>query len=107
MRVLAGICSSTKAVSAFAVPQKVADAEGYAAKNLVDNMLWLGHTRAAVRSDNELVILKLVSTAVNLLKLNGLDVTFQGPAEYDPQSNGAAQTAVRFVKGQVTGVCLV
>ena len=39
IRVLAGICSSTKTVFAFAVPQKGADAEGYAAKNLVDNIL--------------------------------------------------------------------
>ena len=101
IRVLAGICSSTKAVFAFAVPQKGADAEGYAAKNLVDNILWLGHARAGVRSDNEPAILKLVNTAVNVLKLNGMDVTVEGSAEYDPQSNGAAESAVRLVKGQV------
>ena len=51
------------------------------------------HARAAVRSDNEPAILKLVN--------NGMDVTVEGSAEYDPQSNGAAETAVRFVKGQV------
>ena len=75
VRVLAGMCSSTKAVSASAVPQKGADAEGYAAKNLVDNILWLGHMHAGVRSDYESAILKLVNTAVNALKPNGMDVT--------------------------------
>ena len=87
---LAGICSATKVVFAFAVPQKGADAEGYAAKNFVDNILWLGHTRVAVRSDNEPAILKLVNTAVNLLKLHGMDVIVEGSIEYDSQSNGAA-----------------
>ena len=100
-RVLAGICSATKAVFAFAVPQKGADAEGYAVKNLVENVLWLGHSRVAVRSDNEPAIIKLVNTAVNLLKLNGLDITVEGSIEYDPQSNGAAESAVRLIKGQV------
>ncbi len=47
-RVLAGICSATKVVFAFAVPQKGADAEGHAVKNLVENVLWLGHSRVAV-----------------------------------------------------------
>ena len=102
--VLAGICSSTKAVSAFAVPQKGADADGYVAKSFVDNLWWLGHARAAVWSDNDPAILKLVNTAVRLLKLRGMDVTVEGSAEYDPQSNGAAQTAVRLVKGQARGL---
>ena len=53
VRVLAGICSSTTSVFAFAVSQKGADAEGLAAKNFVDNILWIGHARAALRSDNE------------------------------------------------------
>ena len=42
-----------------------------------------------------------MSTAVNLLKFNGMDATVEGSAEYDPQLNGAAETAVRLVKGQV------
>ena len=88
VRVLAGICSSTEAFFVFAVPQKGVDAEGYAAKSFVDIILWLGHARAAVRSDNEPAVLKLVKIAVNLLKLSGMDVTVEGSAEYDPQSNG-------------------
>ena len=74
---------------------------GYAVKNLVENVLWLGHARVAVRSDNEPAIIKLVNTAFNLLKLSGLDVTGEGSIEYDPQSNGAAESAVRVIKGQV------
>ena len=95
---LADISSLTKA---FAVPQKGVDAEGTAVKNLLDNILWLGHARAAVQSDNEPVILKLLNTMVNLLKLSGVNVTVEGSAEYDPQSNEAAETAVCLGKGQV------
>ena len=53
VRVLAGMCSLTTAISAFAVPQKGADAEGYAARSLVEDISWLGHARVAVQSDNE------------------------------------------------------
>jgi hypothetical protein len=60
-----------------------------------------GPLTCSVRSDNEPAIIKLVNTAVNLLKLNGLDITVEGSIEYDPQSNGAAESAVRLIKGQV------
>ena len=83
-RVLAGICSLTKAAFAFALLHKGVDAEEYAAQRFVDNILWLGHARAAFRSDNEPAILNFVNTAANLLKLSGVSVTVEGSAEYDP-----------------------
>ena len=67
--VLAGSCSSTKALFAFAVPRKGDDSEGYAAKSLADCISWLGHSRVAIRSDNEPAIVKLVASATNLLQL--------------------------------------
>ena len=69
IRVLAGRCSATKALMAIAVPRKGADAEGYAAKTLSENINWLGHSRIGIRSDNEPAMLQLVSSATNLLRL--------------------------------------
>ena len=85
-RVLAGMCSASKVVFAFAVPQKGADADGYAAKSLSENVSWLGHARLAIRSDNEPAIVKLIAMAVNALKLTGVDVTVEGclPTTHKP-----------------------
>ena len=97
--VLAGMCSATKALFAFAVPRKGDDADGFAAKSLFDNISWLGHSRIAIRSDNEPAIVRLVAAAANLLRLSGVDVTIEGSVPYDPQTNGAAESAVKRVKG--------
>ena len=66
IRVLAGICSTTNTLIAIAVPRKGADAEGYAATTLSDNIRGLGHAKVGIRSDNEPAMLQLVSAATNL-----------------------------------------
>ena len=99
LRGLAGICSSTKTPFAHAVPQKGDDSNGYAAKCVADSIAWMGHARVGIRSDNEPAIVSLVAAAANILKLSGVDVTCEGSVPYDPQSNGAAESAVRLVKG--------
>ena len=53
LRVLAGVCSSTKVLFAHAVPQKGDDSNGNAAKCLVDSIAWMGHSKVTIRSDNE------------------------------------------------------
>ena len=68
LRVLAGICSSTKVLFAHAVPQKGDDSNGYAAKCFADSVSWMGHARVGIRSDNEPAMISLVAAATNLLK---------------------------------------
>ena len=75
LRVLAGRCSNTKTLFAYAVPQKGDDAHGYAAKCLSESIAWMGHARVAIRSDNEPAIVALVLSAANILKAGGVDVT--------------------------------
>ena len=101
LRVLAGVCSSTKVLFAHAVPQKGDDSNGYAAKCLADSIAWMGHSKVTIRSDNEPAMITLVAAATNILKLGGVDVTVEGSIPYDPQSNGAAESAVRLVKGSL------
>ena len=52
-----------------------------------------------IRSDNEPAIVQLVAAAANLLKLEGVDVVCEGSIPYEPQFNGAAESAVRLMKG--------
>ena len=47
------MCSATQALFAFAVPKKGADSDGYAARSLAGNVSRLGHSRVALRGDNE------------------------------------------------------
>ena len=65
-----------------------------------------GHSRVALRSDNEAAIVQLVASATNRLKLEGVDVTVEGSVPYDPQSNGAAGSRVKRVKGRVRALQL-
>ena len=62
-------------------------------------IVWLGHSRVTIRSDNEPAIVQLVAATANLLKLEGVDVVCEGSIPYDPQSNRAAESAVRLMKG--------
>ena len=91
---------------AIAVPRKGADAEGYAAKTLSENISWLGHAKIGIRSDNEPAMFQLVSSATNLLRLGGMNVTNEGSPPYDAQANGAAESSVRLIKGQLRAIQL-
>ena len=64
------------------------------------NVLWLGHSKVIIRSDNEPALLQVVERAVAALKMSGVEhVVDEGSVPYDPQTNGAAESACRLVKG--------
>ena len=52
-RVLVAYCSATKAVLAHAFPRKGADSAGFAVGQFKQDALWLGHSKIAIRGDNE------------------------------------------------------
>ena len=70
VRIIAGICSATKVLIGVAVPQKGADGDGFAAKMLSEIISWLGHSKTAIRSDNEPAMLQLVAATTNLLRMS-------------------------------------
>ena len=70
-------------------------------EQICDDIVWLGHAKVIIRSDNEPAIVQLVTEALKVLKVSGLDqASAEGSVPYDPQTNGAAEAAVRLVKGQ-------
>ena len=53
LKVLVAYCSATGSMFAHAVPSKGVDEEGYIVEQLKQDVLWLGHSKVIIRSDNE------------------------------------------------------
>ena len=98
-RVLVMYCGSTLTPFADGVPRKGADRDGYVVECMKQNVLWLGHSKVCIRSDNEPALVQVVERAVAALKMAGVDAVSEGSVPYDPQTNGAAEGAVKLVKG--------
>ena len=100
--VMVGKCSRTQCLFAHVVPRKGVDEDGYIVERLKQDILWLGHAKVVVRSDNEPAILRVVEKVVKAVRISGgVDAaTHEGSVPYDPQTNGMAEGAVRLIKGQ-------
>ena len=99
-RVLVMYCGATQTPFANVVPRKGADDDGYVVECVRQNVLWLGHAKVTIRSDNEPALLQVVTKSVAALKLSGVEnVVDEGSVPYDPQTNGAAESTVRLMKG--------
>ena len=99
LKVLVIYDSFSKAICAIAVPRKGADE--FVVKTVVATIVWLGHSRVTVRADNEKAIVAMIGEALKGLKVNLIDAAAEGSVPYDPQTNGAAESAVRLAKGMV------
>ena len=94
--------SRKKGIFSHVVPRRGIDEKRYAVDVLVDDVKWLGYTKICLKSDNEKAILKLLTETLRELRIEGLEeVQSEHPPEYDPQSNGQAEAAVRQIKGQI------
>ena len=102
LKVLVVYDGATGSLFAHAVPRKGPDEHGYVVDQIVGDVLWLGHSKVVMRTDNEPAILKLVLVALQALKVAGVDqASAEGSVPYDPQTNGAAESAVRLEKGML------
>ena len=71
------------------------------------DIVWLGHAKVVIRTDNEPAIVKLIVEALKALKVAGLEqASAEGSVPYDPQSNGAAESAVGTIKGMLRTLML-
>ena len=105
LQILVAYCGATKSLFANAVPRKGADSDGYIIEQLLQDVLWLGHHRVMVRSDNEPALLQVVNRTMAALKMKGVDATSEGSVPYDPQTNGAAENAVNSSRGRSRSTC--
>ena len=103
LRMIAAYCGTPKSQFAHAAPRKGADSDGYVVEQLLQDVLWPGHHRVMVHSDNEAALLQVVNRAMAALKMKGADATSEGPVPYDPQTNGGAENAVKLCKGDAQG----
>ena len=66
------------------------------------DILWLGHAKVILRSDDESAIQKLVTETLKTLKVGGLErVSENHPPAYDLSSNGAIDVACKGVGGML------
>ena len=79
----------------------------FAAERIVDDIVYLGHTRVILRSDNEPALVALVADALKGLRIQLLDsAAAEGSLPFDPQMAGAAEVFVKNLKGQVRAMHL-
>ena len=102
LKILVAKDSESKAVFAHVVDKKGVDSSGYAVTRLVEDIRWLGHTRIALKADNERAIVKLLKEALKAAKTDIAEleqVTEEFPSAYDSQSNGDIENAIRNFQG--------
>ena len=93
-------CSATKFLFAHAVLTKGPGENRYAADAIAGSIAWLGHVRVILRSDNEPALVSLKEALAQRLRvMHGTRVVMEESARYDPQSNGAAESAVKLATG--------
>ena len=90
------------------VPSKgTTTTDKFAAERIVEDIVYLGHSRVILRSDNEPALVQLVGDALKGLRVQRLDsAVAEGSVPYDPQTAGAAEVAVRNMKSQVKAMHL-
>ena len=70
-------------------------------EHIRDDIFRLGHPSVMIRSDIEPALLQAVDTALVALRAKGVTASVEGSVPYDPQTNGAAENAVRLLKGSM------
>ena len=99
LKALVLFCGATKTIFAHAVPKKGLDQEGYVIEQIKQDVLWLGHPAVIIRGDNEPALVQVIAAASAALRSAGVSSADEGSVPYDPQTNGAAENAVKLLKG--------
>ena len=86
VKILVAKCHHSKCVFAHVVPQKGLDPTLYAVERLKRDVMWLGHTKLVLKSDNERAILALLRSTLRVLQkeVNIENIQESHPAAYDP-----------------------
>ena len=73
VRVIVGYCSSPRSPFMHVVPSKATSVDKFASERIVEDIVYLGHTRVILRSDNEPALVALVGYAITGLRMQRLD----------------------------------
>ena len=77
--------SASKGPFMHVVEAKGSGADKFAAERIVEDIVYLGHTRVILRSDNEPALVQLVGDALKGLRVNCLDLAAsEGSTPHDP-----------------------
>ena len=103
VKILVAKCHLTKCLFAHVVPQKGMDPQNYAVERLKRDIMWLGHSKIILKTDNEHAIMAVLKNTLKALRIEGVVESSQEshPAAYDPSSNGSTEVACRTVGGMV------
>ena len=100
--VLVAYCSASGIPFMHVVAAKGTSVDKYSAERIVEDIVYLGHSRVILRSDNEPALVQLVGDLLKGLRVQQLDsAAAEGSVPHDPQTAGAAEVAVRNLKCQV------
>ena len=108
-KVLAIKDSMSNELMAHMVPQKGLDERRFVIDMVLDEIEWMGYSKAIPKSDNEKASVSMPKAALQAMKR--LDVAEQASGEapppththtqYDPQSNGSVESGVRLAEQQI------
>ena len=74
----------------------------YAVDRLAKDVLWLGHSKVILRTDNEPAIQKLLAETLKVRKASSVEQVGENhPPAYDPFSNGAIEVACKSIRGML------
>ena len=68
-------------------------------EQLKQDALWHGHAKVMIRSGHEPAMFRVGQRTLAALRVTGVYSASEGSVPYDPQTNGAAENAVRLLKG--------
>ena len=69
VKIVAAKCHDTKCVFSHVIPQKGIDPKLYVVDRLKRDVLWLGHNKIMLKSDNEKAIVALLTTNLKALRI--------------------------------------
>ena len=64
VRVIVAYCAGSRSPFMHVVPSKATSMDKFAAERIVEDIVYLGHTRVILRSDNEPALLALATAAL-------------------------------------------
>ena len=81
---------------------KGVDPDRFAVERLAKDMVWFGHTRIILRTDDEHAISKLLRDVSKSLRIGSFEHAGESHVPmYDPSCNGATENACRVMGGRI------